>query len=110
MGTKTMEDFLDVAPRYSLKTMGLLEKPSAPLLAVNGKNNNQAPIDDVYLLMEHGNPKWLASTGKATTWGEHQAWRHRRSPDNDCRLAERASDAPIMSRGTHSLSEPAMTL
>jgi esterase FrsA len=57
MGTKTMEDFLDVAPRYSLKTMGLLEKPSAPLLAVNGKNDDQAPIDDVYLLLEHGNPK-----------------------------------------------------
>ena len=57
MGTKTMEDFLDVVPRFSLKTMGLLEKPSAPLLAVNGKNDDQAPIDDVYLLMEHGNPK-----------------------------------------------------
>jgi hypothetical protein len=37
--------------------MGLLDKPSAPLLAVNGKNDDQAPIDDVYLLMEHGNPK-----------------------------------------------------
>ena len=52
-----MEEFLDIAPRFSLKTMGLLDKPSAPLLAVNGKNDDQAPIDDVYLLMEHGNPK-----------------------------------------------------
>jgi esterase FrsA len=57
MGTKSMEEFLDIAPRFSLKTMGLLDKPSAPLLAVNGKNDDQAPIDDVYLLMEHGNPK-----------------------------------------------------
>ena len=41
----------------SLKTMGLLDKKSAPLLGVNGKLDDQAPIADVYLLMEHGNPK-----------------------------------------------------
>ena len=41
----------------SLKTMGLLDKPSAPLLGVNGKLDDQAPVDDIYLLMEHGNPK-----------------------------------------------------
>ena len=41
----------------SLKTMGLLDKTSAPLLGVNGKLDDQAPIADVYLLMEHGNPK-----------------------------------------------------
>jgi hypothetical protein len=44
-------------PRFSLLTMGLLDRRSAPLLAVNGKLDDQAPIDDVYLLMEHGNPK-----------------------------------------------------
>jgi hypothetical protein len=27
------------------------------LLAVNGKLDDQAPIEDVYLLLEHGNPK-----------------------------------------------------
>jgi pimeloyl-ACP methyl ester carboxylesterase len=57
MGTKTLEEFLDVAPSFSLKTMGLLDKPSAPLLGINGKLDDQAPIADVYLLMEHGNPK-----------------------------------------------------
>jgi hypothetical protein len=57
VGTKTMEEFLAAVPRFSLLTMGLLDKPSAPLLAVNGKLDDQAPIDDVYLLMEHGNPK-----------------------------------------------------
>lgn len=57
LGTKTMEEFLAAVPRFSLKTMGLLDKPSAPLLAVNGKLDDQAPIDDVYLLMEHGSPK-----------------------------------------------------
>ena len=51
------EEFLEVAPALSLKTMGLLDKKSAPLLGVNGKLDDQAPIADVYLLMEHGNPK-----------------------------------------------------
>jgi len=57
VGTKTMEEFLAAVPRFSLLTMGLIDKPSAPLLAVNGKLDDQAPIADVYLLMEHGNPK-----------------------------------------------------
>ena len=57
MGTKTLEEFLEAAPRFSLKTMGLLDRPSAPLLGVNGKLDDQAPVDDIYLLLEHGNPK-----------------------------------------------------
>ncbi len=57
MGTKTLEEFLEVAPAFSLKAMGLLEKPSAPILGVNGKLDDQAPVDDIYLLTEHGNPK-----------------------------------------------------
>jgi pimeloyl-ACP methyl ester carboxylesterase len=57
MGTNTLEEFLEIAPRFSLKTMGLLDKPSAPILGVNGKLDDQAPVDDIYLLMEHGAPK-----------------------------------------------------
>jgi esterase FrsA len=57
IGTKTLEEFLDAVAPLSLKTMGLLDKPSAPLLGVNGKLNDQAPVADIYLLLEHGNPK-----------------------------------------------------
>ena len=57
MGTKTMEEFLKAAPKLSLKEMGLIDRPSAPLLGVNGKLDDQAPVDDIYLLMEHGSPK-----------------------------------------------------
>jgi pimeloyl-ACP methyl ester carboxylesterase len=57
MGTKTLEEFLEIAPRFSLVTMGLIDKPSAPILGVNGKLDDQAPVDDIYLLMEHGSPK-----------------------------------------------------
>jgi pimeloyl-ACP methyl ester carboxylesterase len=57
VGARTIDEFLDKVAPMSLKTMGLLDKPSAPLLGVNGKLDDQAPIADVYLLMEHGNPK-----------------------------------------------------
>ena len=57
MGVKTLDEFLEAAPRLSLKDMGLLDQHSAPLLGVNGKLDDQAPVADIYLLMEHGNPK-----------------------------------------------------
>jgi esterase FrsA len=57
MGVTTLEEFLEAAPSLSLLTMGLLDKPSAPILGVNGKLDDQAPVDDIYLLMEHGRPK-----------------------------------------------------
>ncbi len=57
MGVKTVEEFLAAVAPLSLKTIGLLDKKSAPLLGVNGKLDDQAPIADVYLLMEHGSPK-----------------------------------------------------
>src|SRR5499427_430417 len=57
MGVETMADFLKAAPRLSLLDMGLLDKPSAPILGINGKLDDQAPVDDIYLLMEHGSPK-----------------------------------------------------
>lgn len=57
MGVKTLDEFLEIAPGFSLKDQGLLDKPSAPLLGVNGRRDDQAPVEDIYLLMEHGNPK-----------------------------------------------------
>jgi pimeloyl-ACP methyl ester carboxylesterase len=57
MGTTTMAEFLAAVPRLSLLDMGLLDQPSAPILGINGKLDDQAPVDDIYLLMEHGNPK-----------------------------------------------------
>jgi esterase FrsA len=54
---KTLEEVLCLAPMLSLKDQGFLDKPNAPLLLVNGKNDDQHPIEDFYLLMEHGEPK-----------------------------------------------------
>jgi esterase FrsA len=41
----------------SLKDQGWLDKLSCPMLIVNGKNDLQTPIEDVYILLEHGTPK-----------------------------------------------------
>ena len=57
MGTRTMEEFLDAVPKLSLKELGLIDQPSAPILGVNGKLDDQAPVQDIYFLMEHGSPK-----------------------------------------------------
>jgi pimeloyl-ACP methyl ester carboxylesterase len=57
MGTETMAEFLAAVPRLSLLDLGLLDRPSAPILGINGKLDDQAPVEDIYLLMEHGSPK-----------------------------------------------------
>jgi dienelactone hydrolase len=57
MGVKTLDEFLKAAPKLSLVTQGLIDQPSAPILGVNGKKDDQAPVEDIYLLMEHGTPK-----------------------------------------------------
>ena len=58
-GVKTLEETLKIAPTLSLVTQGLIDKPSAPLLCINGKEDDQHPISDLYLLSEHGSPKDL---------------------------------------------------
>ena len=57
LGVNTLDEFLRIAPSFSLLDRGLLDQPSAPLLGVNGKFDDMAPVDDIYLLLEHGNPK-----------------------------------------------------
>ncbi len=44
-------------PALSLLDQGWLDKPCAPLLIVNGKEDKQVPLEDFYLLLEHGNPE-----------------------------------------------------
>jgi esterase/lipase len=54
---KTLEEVLDIAPSLSLVAQGIIDRPSAPLLCVNGKEDDQHPVEDIYLLLEHGSPK-----------------------------------------------------
>jgi len=56
-GRSTGEEWLEYSPRLSLLDQGILERPCAPLLCINGINDTIFPIADMYLLLEHGAPK-----------------------------------------------------
>ena len=58
-GKKSFEELSEVMPALSLLDQGWLDKPCAPLLLVNGKEDKQVPVEDFYLLLEHGNPKTI---------------------------------------------------
>jgi esterase FrsA len=57
LGAADDAEYIAFFERLSLLDQGLLERPCAPLLLVNGKLDRQCPIEDMYLLMEHGSPK-----------------------------------------------------
>ena len=64
-GAKTLDEFLAYGPRMSLVGIGMLERPSAPMLVVNGARDTQVPIEDAYLLLKSGSPKevWINPEG-----------------------------------------------
>ena len=54
----TAQEWVEYAPKLSLIDQGILDKPCAPLLCVNGVNDSASfPIADMHLLLEHGTPK-----------------------------------------------------
>jgi len=56
-GGATFEDYVARCPALSLLDQGLLDQPSAPLLLVNGRDDVQNSIEDIYLSLDHGDPK-----------------------------------------------------
>jgi esterase FrsA len=56
-GRATAAEWLDYAPRLSLLDQGILERPSAPLLCINGVEDSVFPIEHMYLLLQHGGAK-----------------------------------------------------
>ncbi|MFB3109498.1 MAG: alpha/beta hydrolase family protein [Candidatus Binatia bacterium] len=56
-GVNNLEGIVQLFPSLSLKTQGWLDKPSCPMLIVNGKDDLQTPIEDLYILLESGSPK-----------------------------------------------------
>lgn len=57
LGARDDAEYLAFFRRLSLLDQGLLDRPSAPLLLVNGKEDKQCPIADIELLTSHGTPK-----------------------------------------------------
>ena len=56
-GRSTFEEWVEYAPQLSLLRQGILDQPCAPLLLVNGLHDSVFPIQDYYLMLEHGDPK-----------------------------------------------------
>jgi len=56
-GGETFENYLARCQELSLLDQGLLDQPSAPILLVNGRDDIQNSIDDIYLSLDHGDPK-----------------------------------------------------
>jgi hypothetical protein len=56
-GIEKFDDLFKPWSALSLKDQGWLDKPSCPMLIVNGKEDLQTPIADLYILLEYGMPK-----------------------------------------------------
>lgn len=57
LGASNDAEYIEGFRVLSLLDQGLLSRPCAPLLLVNGKEDKQCPIADIHLLLEHGSPK-----------------------------------------------------
>jgi pimeloyl-ACP methyl ester carboxylesterase len=57
LGARDDAEYVEFFRRLSLLDQGLLDRPCAPLLLVNGKDDKQCPVDDIHLLLERGSPK-----------------------------------------------------
>jgi hypothetical protein len=59
-GATSMEDLLAKREGMSLKTRGLLDQPTAPMLIIGGALDTQVPIGDIDVLIRSGDkPKEL---------------------------------------------------
>jgi hypothetical protein len=56
-GGETFEDYVARCQELSLLDQGWLDKPSAPILLVNGRDDVQNSIQDIYLSLDHGDAK-----------------------------------------------------
>lgn len=56
-GRTTFEDYVARCPGLSLLDQGVLDRPSASLLLVNGIDDLQNSPEDIWLSLRHGDPK-----------------------------------------------------
>jgi len=65
-GTTTLEQLADARERITLKALGLLDQPMAPMLVIGGVHDTQVAIADIDLLLHSGDtPKeaWINPVG-----------------------------------------------
>jgi esterase FrsA len=80
-GVATLAEFLAYGPRMSLKAQGLIDRPAAPMLLVNGDHDSQVPIADLNLMLHAGSPKeaWVnpagGHMGRSADWPDGRIFR-----------------------------------
>ena len=57
VGAETYDGYIEKVAGFSLVDQGILDRPHPPMLIVNGRHDEQVPIDDMLVLVEHGGPK-----------------------------------------------------
>lgn len=64
-GVKTLDEFLEFGPRMSLLIDDQIDRPTAPMLVMNGAKDSQVPIADQLLLLQRGDAKeaWINPNG-----------------------------------------------
>jgi fermentation-respiration switch protein FrsA (DUF1100 family) len=80
-GVGNLDEFLAYGPRMKLSALGVLDKPSAPMLLVNGLKDSQVPIEDLFVLLRSGSPKeaWVnpggGHLGRSADWPDEKILR-----------------------------------
>lgn len=80
-GVEMVDDFLAYGPRLSLLNQGLLDKPTPPMLVLNGVKDTQVPIADLELLLRSGSAKdaWVnpdgTHMGRSADWPDGKIFR-----------------------------------
>jgi pimeloyl-ACP methyl ester carboxylesterase len=80
-GASDPEDLYAKMARFSLVDQGLLDEPSAPMLVMNGARDSQTTIDDVFLLLRHGDAKDAWVNPKGGHMGRSAEWSGARIQD-----------------------------
>jgi esterase/lipase len=57
VGAASYDEYIERVKDFSLVAQGVLDRPHAPMLVVNGRDDQQVPFDDMLVLLEHGSPK-----------------------------------------------------
>lgn len=80
-GLTRADDWLTEAPRFSLETLGVLDLPSAPLLALDGEHDSVFPIADLRLVASRPNAELAVfpggHMGDGDTGGAIRVWLRR---------------------------------
>lgn len=74
LGAADAEEMFGILAGFSLKDQGLLERPCAPMLVVNGWLDPQTTCEDVFLLLQHGDAKDAWVNPKGRHMGRSSEW------------------------------------